>query len=151
MSKCFWPHKQPQTEPEQPEILRYKSTGKWFVRNRNAYKQRKKIRKTKNFALVRMRSAVRIRPAAPRNTWNLRISGVFLLRICIFCVRKNVGQPSAPHPEMSEKVWSAPDRKFCFLPGARSLFLAVSFYMTCSIKAPMVWAASSCFCFAVWG
>ena len=48
--------------------LYFKSAGKQPVWSGNACKQLKKIRKTKNLALVRMRSAVRIRPVAPGKT-----------------------------------------------------------------------------------
>ena len=66
-------------------------------------------------------------------------------------VGQNVGQPPDPHRdphvEMCGKVQRAPDRKFR-LP-VRYFFL-LAFYMTCSMKFPMVSAASSCFCLVAW-
>ena len=47
-------------------------------RNKNEHKLTEKIIKSFKFRLVRMRSAVRIRPAAPENPRNHAISGIFL-------------------------------------------------------------------------
>ena len=66
--------------------------------------------------LVRMRSAVRIRPAAPENSRNHRVSGVFVAVLRDFVwVRIWVNRPDPhrdPHAEMSGEGQRAPDRKF---------------------------------------
>ena len=46
--------------------MRFKSVGKQFSQSENTRKQEKKIKKIKNLALVRMRSPVQIRIAAPQ-------------------------------------------------------------------------------------
>ena len=56
--------------------------------------------------LVRMRSAVRIRPAAPENSRNHRISGVFCCDFAGFCVGQNVGQAPCPTPRPTRRnIW----------------------------------------------
>lgn len=44
-----------------------------------------------------------------------------------------------------ERVKECRTGSLCFLSG----FFSLS-YMTCSMKFPMVWAASSCFCRVAW-
>ena len=52
-----------------------------------------------------------------------------------------------PHAEMLGKGKRGAERKFDFLPGA---FIVFGAYITCAMKLPMVWAASSCFCRVAW-
>ena len=60
-----------------------------------------------------------------------------------------VGQPSDPHRdphgERAGKGQRVQGRKL-----ALSALLFSLSYMTCSMKLPMVWAASSCFCRVAW-
>ena len=67
-----WPHKQPQTCVEYAETTDLKSAGNRMERNKKGQKLTKKIIKSFKFRLVRMRSAVQIRPAAPENSLFLR-------------------------------------------------------------------------------
>ena len=55
-----------------------------------------------------MRSPVQIWSAAPENTWNLRILGVFRYKNALLGMGQNVGQPPDshrdPHNEMRRKI-----------------------------------------------
>ena len=109
--------------------------------------------KTSCSFLVRMRSPVQIWIAAPRNSWNRRISGVFVLfSLKIMWVKKWVRQDDPqldPHGEMSGKVSRAPGRKFGF-PARCFWRWWVDFYIIWVIKFPMVSAAWSCICRVAW-
>ena len=98
--------------------------------------------------LVRMRSPVQIWVAAPE-ALKIKVFEGFLLRILIFWCGSNVGQivdpHRGPHGERAGKLQRVQGRKFA-LP-ALLFFLP---YMTCAMKDPMVWAASSCFCRVAW-
>ena len=102
--------------------------------------------------LVRMRSAVRICPAAPENSRNRRISGVFVAVFGEFVwVRMWVNRTDPhrdPHAEMSGKGQRVPGRKFCFPAWLFSLLFLP--YMTFAIKFPIVSAAWFCICRVVW-
>ena len=82
---------------EYAETTDLKSAGKQMKRNKNEHKLTEKIIKSFKFRLVRMRSAVRIRPAAPENPRNHAISGIFLTFFGRNGVGQNVGQPPDPH------------------------------------------------------
>ena len=111
-------------------------------RNKNASKAPESGTPRAGNQLVRMRSPVQIWIAAPKNSRNRLISGVFvLLSLKIMWVRKWVNRTDPqldPHGEMRGKVQRAPDRKFGFP--------ARCFYITCAMKLPMASAAWSCIC-----
>ena len=98
--------------------------------------------------LVRMRSPVQIWVAAPE-ALKIKVFEGFLLRILIFWCGLNVGQIVDPHCDpcgkRAGKSQRVPGRKFA-LPAR---FFSLS-YMTCSMKLPIVAAASSCFCRLAW-
>ena len=52
-----------------------------------------------------------------------------------------------PHAEICGKSERAPERKFGCLSG---VFIIFGVYITCAMKLPMVWAASSCFWRVAW-
>ena len=99
--------------------------------------------------LVRMRSPVQIRIAAPKSLENFGFQG-FFVAIFDFLVWVKMWVNLLTHtvthmrkgPERSKQCRAGSLR---FLPGFFSLP-----YMTCSIKLPMVAAASSCFCRVAW-
>ena len=67
------------------------------MRNRNGDKPSKKIRKKQNLVLVRMRSPVQIRIAAPKSLENFGFQGFFVAIFDFFGVGQNVGQKIDPH------------------------------------------------------
>ena len=99
--------------------------------------------------MVRMRSPVQIRIAAPKSLENFGFQG-FFVAIFDFLVWVKMWVNLLTHtvthmrkgPERSKQCRAGSLR---FLPGFFSLP-----YMTCSIKLPMVAAASSCFCRVAW-
>ena len=126
--------------------------------------------------LVRMRSAVQIRPAAPKILENFGFRGFFVANSCfavwpkIFDPHRDprrhklqitrftlVGKARSFHcasvskrdPLRWARVWlkRPPDGKIC-LP-ARFCYCLLG-YITCPRTVPMVWAASSCFCRVAW-
>ena len=113
------------------------------LRNKNAPKAPETGTPRVGNQLVRMRSAVRIRPAAPENSRNLVISGVFVVVFRKFVwVRMWVNRPDPhrdPHAEMSGEGRKVPDRKFC--PPAWCFYSLRWFHRTFAIKFPMVSAA----------
>ena len=96
--------------------------------------------------LVRMRSAVRIRPAAPKSPVFSRKQD-FFFTFCQFNLWVTVWDSFDPHAEMRGKGERARERKFSFLSRA---FIAFGVYITCAMKLPMACAASSCFCRVAW-
>ena len=107
-------------------------------------------RKSSHGFLVRMRSAVRIRPAAPKVLFS-RENRTFSLLFCQFnlwvTVWDSFDPHRDPHAEMRRKGERAQERKFSFLSRA---FIAFGVYITCAMKLPMACAASSCFCRVAW-
>ena len=77
--------------------------------------------------MVRMRSAVRICPAAPKKHRKLRFSMLFCCKNAENSARQNVSQLSAPHRdphnEMCGKSQRAPERRLCLLSGILCLQL----------------------------
>ena len=65
-------------------------------------------------SLVRMRSAVQIRPAAPKILENFGFRGFFVVKSC-FAVWPKISDPHRdPHAETAGKDERAPDGKICF-------------------------------------
>ena len=54
-----------------------------------------------------------------------------------------------PHAEMRQRKQWTQERRTGSLPSCPAYFSFCP-YRTCSIKLPMVWAASSCFCLVAW-
>ena len=99
--------------------------------------------------LVRMRSPVQIRIAAPKSLENFGFQG-FFVAIFDFLVWVKMWVNLLTHtvthmPKGPERFKECRAGSLRFLPG----FFSLS-YMTCSIKLPMVAAASSCFCRVAW-
>ena len=99
--------------------------------------------------LVRMRSPVQIRIAAPKSLENFGFQG-FFVAIFDFLVWVKMWVNLLTHtvthmPKRPERFKECRAGSLRFLPG----FFSLS-YMTCSIKLPMVAAASSCFCRVAW-
>ena len=122
------------------------------LRNKNAPKAPESGTPEAGNHLVRMRSAVQIRPAAPENSRNHRVSGVFVAVLLKFIwVRMWVNRTDPhrdPHAEMSGKGQRVPGRKFCFPAWLFSLLFLP--YMTFAIKFPIVSAAWFCICRVAW-
>jgi len=99
--------------------------------------------------LVRMRSPVQIRIAAPKSLENFGFQGFFVANFdFLVWVKMWVNQltHTVTHtPKWPEKSKQCRAGNLRFLPGFFSLP-----YMTCSMKLPMVAAASSCFCRVAW-
>ena len=99
--------------------------------------------------MVRMRSPVQIRIAAPKSLENFRFRG-FFVAIFDFLVWVKMWVSWLTHtvthtPKGPERIKECRTGSLRFLPGFFSLP-----YITCSIKLPMVAAASSCFCRVAW-
>ena len=99
--------------------------------------------------MVRMRSPVQIRIAAPKSLENFGFQG-FFVAIFDFLVWVKMWVNLLTHtvthtPKWPEKSKQCRAGNLRFLPGFFSLP-----YMTCSMKLPMVAAASSCFCRVAW-
>ena len=58
-----------------------------------------KLRINGFFGLVRMRSAVRICPAAPKNPQNREVLGIFCTVFAVKAVGQGVGHTADPHPD----------------------------------------------------
>ena len=158
------------------ETVPSKSAGKQMKWSENGHKARKIVRKKLQSRLVRMRSAVQIRPAAPKNLENLGFRGFFVAKSCFAVWLKNsdphrdprrhkfqitrftlAGKARSFHcasvskrdPLRWARVWSKDHRtgRSAFPPGFCRLSLL---YMTCPRMLPMVWAASSCFYRVAW-
>ena len=99
--------------------------------------------------LVRMRSPVQIRIAAPKSLENFGFQGFFVANFdFLVWVKMWVNQltHTVTHsPKWPVKSIQCRAGNLRFLPGFFSLP-----YMTCSMKLPMVAAASSCFCRVAW-
>ena len=129
------------------ETLRSKSDEKKMVWSGYGHKALKIVRTKFRGRLVRMRSAVQIRPAAPKILENFGFRGFFVANSCFAVWVKKSDPHRDPHAETAGKDKRAPDGKIC-LPAR--FFVAVLSYMTWPRTLPMVWAASSCFCRVAW-
>ena len=99
--------------------------------------------------LVRMRSPVRIWVAAPKTPENCGFRGFFVAKSC-FAGWPKISDPHRdPHAEMRQRKQWTQERRTGSLPSCPAYFSFCP-YRTCSIKLPMVWAASSCFCLVAW-
>ena len=96
--------------------------------------------------LVRMRSAVRIRPAAPKSPVFSRKQD-FFFTFCQFNLWVTVWDSFDPHRDPHAEMGGKGER------GADGYSVRSSFrltHITCIMKLPMVCAASSCFCLVAW-
>ena len=99
--------------------------------------------------LVRMRSPVRIWVAAPKIPENFGFWGFFVAK-SYFTGWPKISDPHRdPHAEMRQRKQWTQERRTGSLPSCPAYFSFCP-YRTCSIKLPMVWAASSCFCLVAW-
>ena len=99
--------------------------------------------------LVRMRSPVRIWVAAPKIPENFGFWGFFVAK-SYFVGWPKISDPHRdPHAEMRQRKQWTQERRTGSLPSCPAYFSFCP-YRTCSIKLPMVWAASSCFCLVAW-
>ena len=153
-----------------------KSDGKQAVWSGYGHKATKIVRKKFWGRLVRMRSAVQIRPAAPKILENLGFRGFFVAKSRFTVWVKNsdphrdprrhkfqitrftqAGKAHSFHcasvskrdPLRWARVWRKDHRtgRSAFPSGFLLPFFS---YMTCPRTLPMVWAASSCFCRVAW-
>ena len=97
--------------------------------------------------LVRMRSAVRICPAAPKSIENFGFRCFFVAKtpemVWVNCLTHTVTHTT----KCAERAKEHRRGGFAFSP----VFLRpFSDYMTCAMKLPIVCAASSCFCLVAW-
>ena len=101
--------------------------------------------------LVRMRSAVRICPAAPKSIENFGFRCFFVaktpemvwVKMWVNCLTHTVTHTT----KCAERAKEHRRGGFAFSPVFLRLFSA---YMTCAMKLPIVCAASSCFCLVAW-
>ena len=99
-----------------------KSDGKQADRSRNGNKTLKIVRKNLWGCLVRMRSAVQIRPAAPKILENFGFRGFFVVKSYFAVWVKNSDPHRDPHAETAGKDERVPDGKIC---------LPVRFFAAC--------------------
>ena len=93
--------------------------------------------------MVRMRSAVRIRPAAPKSIENFGFRCFFVVKtLKEVWVKMWVNRLTHTVTHTRKYAERAPERKFGFLSG---VFIIFGFYITCAMKLLVVWAASFCF------
>ena len=101
--------------------------------------------------LVRMRSAVRICPAAPKSIENFGFRCFFVaktLKMVWVKMRVNCLTHTVTHTRKCPDGFEEYRRgSFCLLSGISHPFSA---YITCAMKLPIVCAASSCFCLVAW-
>ena len=155
--RSFWrragasaPHRDPHGETSGTESNGRKSAGKDDTPDRKGPKRtRRAANLTPPNQLVRMRSPVRIWVAAPKIPENCGFRGFFVAK-SYFTGWPKISDPHRdPHAEMRQrKQWTQERRT-----GRRTscpAYFSFCPYRTCSIKLPMVWAASSCFCLVAW-
>ena len=131
------------------ETLRSKSDEKKMVWSGYGHKAQKIVRKKFRWRLVRMRSPVRIWVAAPKIPENFGFRGFFVAK-SYFAGWPKISDPHRdPHAEMRQRKQWTQERRTGSLPSCPAYFSFCP-YRTCSIKLPMVWAASSCFCLVAW-
>ena len=97
-------------------------------------------------ALVRMRSPVRIWVAAPKIPENFGFWGFFIAKNCFVVWLQFFDPHRDPHTEMIQRTQECRAGRWTSCPAQFSFCL----YRNCSMKLPMVAAASSCFCRVAW-
>ena len=131
------------------ETLRSKSDEKKMVWSGYGHKALKIVRTKFRGRLVRMRSPVRIWVAAPKIPENFGFRGFFVAK-SYFVGWPKISDPHRdPHAEMRQRNQWTQERRTGRMISCPAHFSFCP-YRTWSIKLPMVWAASSCFCLVAW-
>lgn len=93
-------------------------------------------------------SEAKISELKPPDRKHLKSSdfGCFLLQKMSFWNAKKIATHTVTHTPKRNNGEKSAGQEIC--DSCPAFFFCL--YMTCSMKAPMVWAASSCFCLVAW-